>query len=443
MPIAPRPPSRTRTRVGFRVGAVTLSLALGTAAVAACSASSREPSVPANAAAPAGQPNPVPGFDGVTIRIGEISAITGPNGHIGLPLTAGSKAYFDYVNTELGGIGRKYQVALDVKDTAGDPAKATAAYAAVRTGTVLLAQVLGGPIVTALLPQLRADGALAAPTLAADDLRDPNLLPTGVPVSVQAMNALEWHLAQTDRAAPLCSIVQDDAYGAAGAAGLEYAAKQRHVSLGTIAHVPAPPSAPGKLDATFAQLRTAGCGAVVLITTPAAATAVLTQAGAAQLPIQWIGLTASWTSTLATSGAAGYLLHHFVVVTDGADYTDGRVGGIVELVRIKAAYAPALPPDPWFTVGFAQAEAVTQVLEKAVALGDLSRAGILRASQAVGTVSFGGVAGAYTYGKPADRRPPTTTGISAVDPTRPTGLKVSVASVHASYADAFLIAAGP
>ena len=385
----------------------------------------------------------MPGFDGVTIRIGEISSITGPNGLIGLPLTAGSQAYFDYVNTELGGIGGKYQVAMDVKDTGGDPAKAAAAYAAVRTDTVLLAQVLGGPVVTALLPQLRADGALAAPTLAADDLRDPNLLPTGVPVSVQAMNALEWYLAQTDHAGPLCSIVQDDAYGAAGSAGLAYAAGQRHVSLGTVAHVPAPPSPPGKLDAIFAQLKAGGCGAAVLITTPAAATAVLTQAGAAQLPIQWIGLTSSWTSTLATSSAVGYLLHHLVVVTDGPDYTDGRVAGIVELVRIKAAYSPALPPDPWFTVGFVQAEAVTQVLEKAVALGDLSRAGIIRASQALGTVSFAGVAGAYTYGKVADRRPPTTSGISTVDPTSPTGLKISVASVHAPYADASLTAAGP
>ena len=427
-----RPSSRSR---GL---AVALALVVGTAAVAACSASSREPSVDAKAAPPTGQPSPVPGFDGVTIRVGELTSITGPNALIGLPLTAGSESYFDYVNTELGGIGGKYKIAVDAKDTGGDPAKASAAYAAVRSSTVLLAQLLGGPVVSALLPQLRADGALAAPTLAADDLRDPNLLPTGVPVSVQAVNALEWYVGHTAHPGPLCSLVQDDAYGAAGQAGLAYAAQQRKVSLGVVAHVPAPPSPPGNLDGPLGQLRDAKCGAVVLITTPAAASSVLTQAGAAQLPIQWIGLSASWTSTLATSAVVSYLQHQLVVVTDGADYTDGRVGGIVELVRIKAAYSPVLPPDPWFTVGFVQAEAVTQVLEKAVALGDLSRAGILRASQALGDVSFGGVAGSYTYGAVADRRPPTTSGISKVDPASPTGLKISEASVQASYAEGSL-----
>ena len=170
---------------------------------------------------------------------------------------------------------------------------------------------------------------------------------------------------------------------------------------------------------------------MVLITTPRAATSVLTQAGAAQLPTQWLGLSASWTSTLATSSVASYLKDHLSVVTDGPDYRDGRVDGQVELVRIKAGYSPALPPDPWFTVGFLQAEAVTQLLEKAVALGDLSRAGILRAStRRSARCPSPASAGAFTYGPVAARKPPLSSSISNVDPTSPTGLTVSVRRVQ-------------
>ena len=59
--LLPRVRVRARVRVGARVGAVALSLALGTTAVAACSASSREPSVAANAAAPPANRTRCPG----------------------------------------------------------------------------------------------------------------------------------------------------------------------------------------------------------------------------------------------------------------------------------------------------------------------------------------------------------------------------------------------
>jgi ABC-type branched-subunit amino acid transport system substrate-binding protein len=418
--------------------AVALSLALAAGSVAACSASSDEPADAPAAEAPPGQPPVVPGFDGVTIRVGELTDISGPNALVGLPVTSGSKAFFDYINTELGGIATKYKVELDLQDAASSATKAPAAYAQVQHDTVVLAQVLGGPVVDALLPQLQADHALAAPVLFAGDLHDPNLLPTGVPVAVQAMNSLEWYVGrhQPDPGT-ICSLVQDDAYGAAGQAGLAFAAKQLHVDLGVEARVSVPAKGSANLDGPLGQLRTAACDAVVLVTAPGLATSALTQAGAAQLPTQWIGLSASWTSTLATSTVLPYLEDHLVVVTEGPTYASSSPA-MAELVRIKAGYAPALPPDPWFVYGFLQAAAVTQVLEKAAALGDLSHDGILAASRQVGKFSWEGLTGAFTYGAPADRLPPTASSISKVDPKNPIGLSVTTRQVQVPFARAYL-----
>lgn len=65
---------------------------------------------------------------------------------------------------------------------------------------------------------------------------------------------------------------------------------------------------------------------------------------------------------------------------------------------------------------------MTAVLEKAVELGDLSREGILKASTQLGTVSFDGLTGDYTYGPAVRRNPRRVTTLLKVDPASPFGL---------------------
>jgi branched-chain amino acid transport system substrate-binding protein len=424
-----RRPSLRRAALG-----VVLALALATAS--ACSSSSEEPSSSHAERTPVGVPTPVPGFDGVTIRLGVLTAVTGPEAYIGFPLTAGTKAYFDYVNTELGGIGGKYKVELDSQDV-GDGASAVPdAYAAVKDDTVMIASAVGTAAVSSLLPDLRDDGGLAVPALV-DVTTDPNLLPVGVPVGVEAINALQWYVTQHGTADEVCSLVQDDGYGRAGADGLAAAAKALRVELGPSAALPAPPAEGGDLSPKIRELADAECDAVVLIATPSTATAALTQSAAASFAPQWIGLSASWTSTLATSPIASYLADHLSVLTSGPAYGDRDVDGMVELVRIKAAYAPATAPDPWFTVGFVQAAAVTALLDEAVARSDLSHAGILAASTAL-KVTVKGLLAPMTYGPAGRRSLPTTSTVSKVDPAQLDGLAVVAAKVEAPLARTYL-----
>jgi hypothetical protein len=93
---------------------------------------------------------------------------------------------------------------------------------------------------------------------------------------------------------------------------------------------------------------------------------------------------------------------------------------MADLLRIKDTYAPDQAPDIYFNFGYNQALVVTALLEKAVALGDLSHDGILAALKELGTVSYGGLLGDYTYGE--TRTPPTTSTMFKVDPGSPTGL---------------------
>src|ERR1051325_489749 len=142
-----------KRRTWSRSLAVLVSLAL---AVAACGGDDDDNSSTGDdGGAKAGAPANVPGFDGTTIRLGVITPTSGPVAVIGNPLTAGNKAYFDYVNTELHGIGGKYKVELDIQDSGYDPTKAGQAYAAIKGNVVMLAQLLGTPIVNSVLEQLK------------------------------------------------------------------------------------------------------------------------------------------------------------------------------------------------------------------------------------------------------------------------------------------------
>jgi ABC-type branched-subunit amino acid transport system substrate-binding protein len=360
-------------------------------------------------------------------------------------LTAGNQAYFDYVNEELGGIAGKYKIELDIRDSGYDPTKAGQEYAAIKEDVVMLAQLLGTPIVNAVLEQLVDDGIVAAPaSLDSFWVREDNLLPVGGPYQIQAINALNWYV--TDGGGEgkvVCSLIQDDPYGDAGQEGLDFAAEQLGVDIAVTATFPAPP-ATADFTAPISQLQGAGCEMVFLVATPTSTGAALGKAVEVGFAPQWIGQSPTWIGVLGTSPLAPYLQANFLVASEGVNYGDESVPGMSELVRIKDTYAPDQAPDVYFNFGYLQGVAVTALLEKAVELGDLSHEGILAALKQLGTVSFDGLSGDYTYGPAADRVPPVKSSIFKVDPESPTGLSLveGAGDIEAPFAKDFEFAGG-
>jgi ABC-type branched-subunit amino acid transport system substrate-binding protein len=431
-----------KTPTWFRPLALLLALAL---AAAACGGSSSDDTTDTTAsdgaAEPAGDPEPVPGFDGTTIKLGVITPTSGTVALIGNPLTAGNKAYFDYVNEELGGIAGKYKVELDIRDSGYDPTKAGQEYAAIKGDVVMLTQLLGTPIVNAILEQLTDDGLVAAPaSLDSFWVREANLLPVGGPYQIQALNALHWYETEGGgEGKVVCSLIQDDPYGEAGQEGLEFAAEELGIDIAVTARFPAPPApqTPETFTAPIGQLEGEGCEMVFLVATPTSTGAALGVAAGSGFAPQWIGQSPTWIGVLGKSPLAAYLQQNFLVASEGVNYGDTSVPGMAELVRIKDTYAPDQAPDVYFNFGYLQGIAVTALLEKAVELGDLSHDGILNALDQLGTVSFDGLSGDYTYGPPEDRVPPVKSSIFKVDPASPTGLTLVQGDIEAPFAKDF------
>ena len=378
-----------------------------------------------------------PGFDGSTIKVGVISDLSGPVAIIGAPLTAGGQVYYDYINSQ-GGIAGKYQIETVEVDHQYNPATAVQVYNQVKDDVVVIGQLLGTPITNAVLESLKEDGLVAAPaSLDAFWVREQNLLPIGAPYQIQAINGLDWWVSEGGGSVDqvYCSFIQDDPYGEAGQEGIDFAAEHLGFEIAEIARYV---SGDTDFSAQVQQLQGAGCEVVFLVATPSVTGGTLGAAAASEYRPQWLGLSPTWINALAGSPLAPYLQAFFVVIGEGSTWGDESVPGMDTMIERLDEFAPDQEPDYYFTFGYVQAQATVQVLEAAVANGDLSRDGIIEALNTLGRVSFDGLSGDYFYGTPTERVPATENTIFAVNPEVPNGVEAVATGYKASFADSFV-----
>ena len=130
---------------------------------------------------------------------------------------------------------------------------------------------------------------------------------------------------------------------------------------------------------------------------------------------------ASKTLVPANSDAFG---KQVLVAADGTQWGEESVPGMKQHMADLRKYAPEQigVPNPATEWGYAQAQTVVGLLEKAVANGDLSRAGITKALANLGTVPLGGMYPEWTYGAPGSRVAPSASVIYRVDAASRGGL---------------------
>jgi ABC-type branched-subunit amino acid transport system substrate-binding protein len=418
-----------------------LRLLTGFAAVAlvatACGGRDDDDDAAGDGATEGGAPETVPGFDGETIRLGVVTPTSGPVAIIGEPLTNGNRAYWDYVNEELGGVGGQYQVELVVEDSAYDAPTAVQKYNEIKGDVVMFNQLLGTPIVNALLEQLVADNIVAQPaSLDSFWVREANLLPIGAPYQIQAINGVDWYVTEgggsTDSA--ICTLRQDDPYGEAGQEGVDFALEELGIELTEEVTFPV-----GNPDFTtqITQLQGAGCEMVWLTSTPTDTGSALGKAAELGYAPRWMAQSPTWIGLFVESPLLPYLQENFTWVSEGPEYGDESVPGMSELLRIQETYARGQAPDVYFNFGYNEAKAVHQVLEQAVEMGDLSHEGIIEAMNSIDALEFDGLLGEYGWGAPDDRNPPRSNSIFEVDPNKPIGLGLVVAEHQAPFAENF------
>lgn len=368
-----------------------------------------------------GKLSAVPGFDGTTIRVGALDPATGIAAVIGSPLLAGEDVYFKALNAT-GGIAGKYPVQLVADDTAYQTNTAVQMYNKDKGNVVLFSQVMGTPIIQALLPLLKDDNVVATP--ASQDalwVREQQLLPIIEPYQIDVINGMSYYWNEAGgKGKTVGTIIQNDVYGEAGLEGLKFAGQELGFDIKTTARFNF-----GDQDFTaqITQLKNAGVQVVWAVAQPTDFGKMLGTAAALGYTPQWIAQSPAWIDLLVKSALKPYLEKYVWVTSVGPEWGDPTVPGMDKMIQQLQTYRPQQQPNYYFTFGYLQAEAVTQLLTKAVNMGDLSRAGIIKAMNSLKALTFQGVVGDYGYGTPDQRNPSRLSTVFKINSAKPFGLE--------------------
>ncbi len=408
----------SRRARGHLLGVLTVLVVLGTF-LSACSTSG------------GGGIKAGPGVDTAkkTIDLGVLTPLSGPvAAPIGIPLTKGIETYFDAVNAS-GGIDG-YKINLIEKDSKYDPQTQVQMYNQIHNQVLMLAESLGSPTTQAIVSLSERDKMLvSAASLDSILARQQYMILIGTPYRLQVENGLEYATkvaTQLGVTNPKVGIIsQDDAYGQDGVTGYNEALGC-YTSLNNVAQ-----ATYELTDTTYTaqvtKMKQAGAQFVVLTAIPTVAAGIIGTAAQLGYFPQWILNSPAWANgLLAVSPQFTGLLEKSVwVVAQGATWGDTSQPGMAEMLQNVAKYAPTQQPDGYFQFGYAEAKVTYAILKKAIANGDLTRDGLLKAFNSLGTVDLGGLFGANAqYGSAPNQRVPTRdNSVYGIDTTIPNNFK--------------------
>jgi ABC-type branched-subunit amino acid transport system substrate-binding protein len=405
------------------LGAALLAAGCGGTAVSSSSASGSGTSAATGSGASAGSPPAAaPGWDPAskTVTVTSLYPESGPVAG-GALFLVGMKAWFARA-TAPGGDLAGYKINMNTPDTQYEDSLTISEYQQYKAKSALF-EVLATPTMLTL----KQDNILAVGAgLDSTTIHDPNYLPVLPPNEAIAANMVAYaDQVEGKKGDTYCVAQENDTTGSQFAAGAQYATKQLGLKFGGAVPYTYPPT-----DATpiVVQLRSKGCQVVVVGgVTP---TMIDIAARAAQLNYapQWLVSGSGVSPHMATGPSGAYIQKNVLMVYTGADWGSTELPGSAQLATDVKAADPSYTPDAVsYESGYCEGMATTAVLKKALSNGDMSRAGLLKAANQLGNVSFLGLCGGgYDYGtSAATRNPPRTVTVYKFVPNTVTGLKVT------------------
>lgn len=364
-------------------------------------------------------------LDKKVINLGILTPLSGPvAAPIGIPLTKGIEAYFKAVNAS-GGIDG-FTVNLIEKDSQYSPQIQVQMYNQVHDQVLMLAESLGSPTTQAIVTLSERDKMLvSAASLDSVLARQQYMILIGTPYRLQVENAFDYVVNKLGVNNPKVGLIyQDDAYGQDGLTGYQEAIGC--YSLNNVAE-----ATYQLTDTTFTaqvtKMKQAGAQYVFLTAVPTIAAGIIGNAAQQGYFPQWILQSPAWSNGLlgVSPQFTGLLQKSVWVVAQGATWGDTSQPGMAEMLDNLQKYAADQKPDGYFQFGYAEAKVTYAILKKAADNGDLTRDGLLRAFNSLGTVDLGGLYGASArYGASTNERVPTRdNSVFGIDPTVPNNFK--------------------
>ncbi len=388
------------------------------------------------------------------IYLGTILDHSGPFAISGAVFNSSIRAYWHEVNAA-GGIGGHHDVAVPdrlAKDNQYNPAAHTAAYTRIADEVLALAASLGTPTTMDTLPRLIEDRTLVVPNSFWSGWSFPEIdhgvaLEYLVSYCFEGMNAMDWAVEEpgSEPVEAVGIVYFPSDYGRDYGSGVKTAASAQGVEVRW--EQPIVPIAAGGDPAQVEAVNRIVGGAqgggsvagdpvdvVFMVIGPSELAAIV--GGAVQRGFDGIFITGSpgWDAGLLDTAAAPALLSGRVFGTAGVAPWGSDTPGHR---RAEAALTAAgVDPHEYALSAWVSQVRLQAVLEAAAAAGDLTRDGLLRASNELGVIDYEGMQPAADWSRP--ETVPRHAFIGRFDAGAPTGSVVArdffVGPTAASYA---------
>ncbi|ASO20192.1 ABC-type branched-subunit amino acid transport system substrate-binding protein [Actinoalloteichus hoggarensis] len=323
-----------------------------------------------------------PGITETTISLGALTDLTGPYAALSTSVVNAQQLAVDQINADGGICGRTLEII--VRDHGYDVQQALGAYTEIAPSVAAMPQLLGSPMLAALLDDLAADEMLTFPqSWDSTLLGRPEIQIPGNTYDVDMINAVDY-LSRNSLVADgdvIGHVVFENEYGANALRGSTFAAERAGLRVVEQRIMPTDQD----MSAQVAALRDADVTAVLFSAGPAQTASFVGVASAGGWDVPVIGSTPAYASQLLETAAAPALEEMFVMVS-GAPAASSDLPGVRALVESYQTAYPDESIDGGVLSGHGVIEFLAEALRIACDQGDLSRAGIVAAHRTQGLV---------------------------------------------------------
>ncbi len=429
-----------------RIPKVPILAVVGMLMVAACggggsgdSAAAASSSAPAAASGDTTDANGVkigPGISADTITLGSLTDHTGPFKVLGNDFSAGHQIWADEVNAKGGICGRKIAITTVDHGYKADTAKID--FPDLEPKVAAFIQLLGSPIIAALKPDIAEKQVTTLAISWSSVLLDQQYVTiVGTTYDLEMVNALDYLFDQgkLKKGDKIGHVYIDGEYGGNGLLGSKYFAAQHGMTIDE-AKVTATDT---DMKSIVTKFKGDGVKAIALTTSPTQTASVATNDAGLGLNVPMVGNSPTFAPALLTTPAAAALTA-LTVAQSGVPFSSS----VPEAKTIAATFLkdnPSLTPSYAVQMGYSFGLIMGQVLTKACAAKDLTRAGIhtaLKSSSSIDTEQLLPTLDYSKPGQPASR----SVYIVGVDKSTQGGLKQIKALYESKDATTYQVPAG-
>lgn len=357
--------------------------------------------------------------DNGCIYLGVISDLTrGPFAPLAVPITDAQKAFWQKVNEDGGVGGYDVDVTTYVQDAEYNPEIHNRKYQEIRQDILALGQTLGSSQTLAILEDMKSDSVLGVPASwnSAWEFED-QILESGANYCFEAMNGVDWAVANRDISGKVAAVGYDNDYGGDAAAGVEAAAEANDLEY---VEIKAPPGQDQQAETVASVLRE-DPDLVFISTGPAEMAAIVGGAAAEGFDGTVVGSSPTWNPALLQSAAAPAIQALYFQAGPWGPFGTDTPGH----EAMREALGDVTPSDG-YTAGWAWSYPLLAALQKADEDGGITRESLVEAAASLEEVDYEGMLppeAGRTTGEPSEAAYRASV-ISAVDESAPTGVSI-------------------